>query len=1168
MAGQSITFDFLTTGADRTASGFRKVGDNTVLAARGAKVLADAIEKLGQKEDRTAAESKILASALRQTGEAEDRVAAKAVVADAAIRRLDDAMEDSSKHSGELSKTLSGLKLNPGLVGPLLALAPAIATLGGVGAGAAAGLGGAFIAGGLALSAFGAVAKPILTDAKKAAGAVEKAQNAYNVAIANGVPQVRAFKAEQLAIAKAYAGMSPAQIALSKQLGDMASAWDKVKTAETPVVAGALQPWLKSVTGLTASLAPVIAKIAPVIASLGGQFGSLVGSSAFKGFRDFIGSTGSAAVSAGGSTIIDLVKSFMILLPKFDPLIREAVGWISRLGPAVLTWASSKKASDDITRFMQWFSQNGPVVGGLLKNIGGALKAMAPGLTAGGTAELQVMSQFFALIARLPPGVAKPLFEVAGAMLILQKTGVVSVGIKLVGLGAGAAGAGAAAGPLAAAGAAIAGGIILEIRRDLAKGWHTAVADLPKLLEGVGGILSFSASGWANTILDHFAKPIRQMWDSLGHFLAASFDVTRHQVARAWAVMTGDIVTVFDIAKEGIRVVWDKIEILFLRGEDFIVRTMGKLPGPLGAPFRAAHASIQQSLAQIQGDVRTATGNIQADWDRLHGKTVRVNFVGSGSGSIAFKESIPGVTTGPSSGGLLGFHAAGGFISGGTPGRDSVAAMLMPGEVVVPVSMVRAGAVDHLRGRLPGFASGGSVTGMGAPGRIDAAGEPYMAGTEAAFGRAVEGAFASKVIAKFRNDMKKAAAGSIGNYKPGAGVQQWRGVTGRALALAGSSQGLTDAVLYQMQTESGGNPRAVNRTDSNWIAGHPSVGLMQVIRGTFAAYAGQFRNTGPFEYGVSENPLANIYSAIRYAQAAYGPNLRNVRGGIGSGHGYAEGGLVPGYASCGTVGKQGSAWLKAWQSRHGGGFGAAHGPAVLNQQIAAMTAALGRARALAGARGLTGGQHRFWAAAAADEAKRLAVLHRELTVERAWRGQLGLGELALDKEIRAAWNLPALRGPVRGWKAALGRDRATVTAISAMLGYSDAHQAAVAKAHPKAKPPAQTGVLATHSYGGDVADTIGAFLSSVAAPFGAARGGLVMDSGGWLKPGWNPPMLNNTGRPEHLVPARGGGGGTVRLEIRTGGSSADEFLATMIKKYVKVRGGGDVQRAYGSRLAE
>src|SRR6266568_5671974 len=444
MAGQSITFDFLTTGVDRTASGFKKVGDNTVLAARGAKVLADTIEKLGSRENRTSGESALLAKALRQTGEAEDRVAARAVLADAAIRRLDDAMQDSAKKAGGLGKALGGLKLNPGLAGPLLALAPAIATLGGVGAGAAAGLGGAFIAGAGALAAFGAVAKPVLSDAKKASEAVAKAQDNYTIAIASGTKKSVAYKAEQVAIGKAYAGMSPAQIALSRQLGGMASAWDAVKAAQTPVVAGALQPWLKSVTGLTSALGPIIAKIAPVIASLGTQFDHLVGSSAFRGFRDFIGSTGSAAVFAGCSTIIDLVESFMILLPRFDPLIREAVGWISRLGPAVLTWAGSKKTADDITRFMQWFSKNGPVVGGLLRNIGGALKALAPGLASGGALELKVISDFLGFVAKLPPGLAKPLAEVAGAMLILQKTGVVSVGIKLAGLGAAASGAGAA----------------------------------------------------------------------------------------------------------------------------------------------------------------------------------------------------------------------------------------------------------------------------------------------------------------------------------------------------------------------------------------------------------------------------------------------------------------------------------------------------------------------------------------------------------------------------------------------------------------------------------------------------------------------------------------------------------------------------------------------------
>lgn len=50
-----------------------------------------------------------------------------------------------------------------------------------------------------------------------------------------------------------------------------------------------------------------------------------------------------------------------------------------------------------------------------------------------------------------------------------------------------------------------------------------------------------------------------------------------------------------------------------------------------------------------------------------------------------------------------------GFARGGAVGTDTVPAMLSPGEVVVPKNMVDAGAVDHLRGKLPGFASGGWV---------------------------------------------------------------------------------------------------------------------------------------------------------------------------------------------------------------------------------------------------------------------------------------------------------------------------------------------------------------------------------------------------------------------------------------------------------------------------
>lgn len=49
------------------------------------------------------------------------------------------------------------------------------------------------------------------------------------------------------------------------------------------------------------------------------------------------------------------------------------------------------------------------------------------------------------------------------------------------------------------------------------------------------------------------------------------------------------------------------------------------------------------------------------------------------------------------------------FASGGAVGSDTVPAMLSPGEVVVPKKMVDGGAVDHLRGKIPGFAGGGLI---------------------------------------------------------------------------------------------------------------------------------------------------------------------------------------------------------------------------------------------------------------------------------------------------------------------------------------------------------------------------------------------------------------------------------------------------------------------------
>ena len=117
----------------------------------------------------------------------------------------------------------------------------------------------------------------------------------------------------------------------------------------------------------------------------------------------------------------------------------------------------------------------------------------------------------------------------------------------------------------------------------------------------------------------------------------------------------------------------------------------------------------------------------------------------------------------------------------------------------------------------------------------------------------------------------------------GGGAGQWASVAAQALEMAGESQSLLPLLLHRIDVESGGNPNAINLTDSNAAAGHPSQGLMQTIPGTFAAYAGALAGRG------ITDPLANIFAAIMYTRARYNGDFARAWGGS---HGYAHGGLV------------------------------------------------------------------------------------------------------------------------------------------------------------------------------------------------------------------------------------------------------------------------------------
>lgn len=139
--------------------------------------------------------------------------------------------------------------------------------------------------------------------------------------------------------------------------------------------------------------------------------------------------------------------------------------------------------------------------------------------------------------------------------------------------------------------------------------------------------------------------------------------------------------------------------------------------------------------------------------------------------------------------------------------------------------------------------------------------------------------------------------------KGGKGAEKWRLVASQAMSMLGLPPSALSTVLYRIQMESGGNPNIVNKWDSNWKAGHPSVGLMQVIGPTYGAYAGPFKGTGPKLYGTSTNPLANIYAGLNYARNRYGARWQSVLAGK---TGYATGTMSasPGLAMVGEKGRE------------------------------------------------------------------------------------------------------------------------------------------------------------------------------------------------------------------------------------------------------------------------
>lgn len=156
------------------------------------------------------------------------------------------------------------------------------------------------------------------------------------------------------------------------------------------------------------------------------------------------------------------------------------------------------------------------------------------------------------------------------------------------------------------------------------------------------------------------------------------------------------------------------------------------------------------------------------------------------------------------------------------------------------------------------------------------------------------GAMLKKLASAAWETVKDAASQFASVFTGGAGsagsAESWREMAMWAMRREGfnaDDPAQVNAMLAQIMSESGGNPGIAQQiVDVNGTGESAGVGLLQIIPGTFATYR------DPSLPNDRRDPEANMVAALRYYKARYGNDLTTM---WGQGHGYASGGVLPGY---------------------------------------------------------------------------------------------------------------------------------------------------------------------------------------------------------------------------------------------------------------------------------
>jgi TP901 family phage tail tape measure protein len=433
--------------------------------------------------------------------------------------------------------------------------------------------------------------------------------------------------------------------------------------------------------------------------------------------------------------------------------------------------------------------------------------------------------------------------------------------------------------------------------------------------EGIKNALNNAWTWIKSNVIDAFVLAVK-VWGAIFTWLwknavSPAFDGIKNVASAGWTWVRDNVFTPFKQGINGIGTAFDNTQ-------KFIATAWNKIKEAAAAPVRWIVNTVY-------------TNGIEKVWNGIASK-------------VGVPLQLPNVSAGFADGGVYGTRP------GYTPGRDTHLIAVSGGEAIMRPEWARAighDGVNHMNGlakrggvgavrKAMGFADGGITGFLGGVGGFIGDTAHNVGSVVGGVGHALAGAasgvasfladpigsIANLIVgpikamqhlapggsfgqmafqlpinvveglgAKAKELIAGLGGGSNGSGNGGSGVQRWAPDVLRALSMTGQPASLLNTTLRRMNQESGGNPQAINLTDSNAAMGDPSKGLMQVIGGTFAQYAMPGFNSNIYD------PMSNILASMRYAISRYG----SLAGAYNQAGGYANGGVVPVFDQGGWV---------------------------------------------------------------------------------------------------------------------------------------------------------------------------------------------------------------------------------------------------------------------------